>query len=60
MTDAERGRAIAYLAETRERLLSTLFGLAGEQYIYKPAPDRWSVAEILEHITLVERRILGA
>jgi hypothetical protein len=23
----------------------------------RPAPDRWSVAEVLEHLTLVERRI---
>src|SRR5678815_17684 len=25
----------------------------------RPAPDRWSVAEVLEHLAIVERRIAG-
>ena len=34
-------------------------GLSPAQLHYKPAPDRWSVAECLEHIIVVEGIILG-
>jgi hypothetical protein len=54
MTPAERERATTYLAETRESLLRTMRGLSPVQLQYKPAPDRWSVAECLEHIIIVE------
>jgi DinB superfamily len=59
MTPAERERAVAYLAETRENLLRTARNLSPTQLQYKPAPDRWSVAECLEHIVVVEDVILA-
>ena len=57
ITTEERKRLTEYLAETRERLLRTTRGLTPEQLDYKPAPDRWSVAENLEHLTIAESRI---
>jgi hypothetical protein len=57
ITPEERKRLTQYLAETRERLLRTTRGLTPEQLDYKPAPDRWSVAENLEHLTIAERMI---
>jgi uncharacterized damage-inducible protein DinB len=59
MTPAERERATKYLEKTRESYLHTARRLSREQLQYKPAPDRWSVAEALEHIIIVERRVLG-
>ncbi|MGH9776475.1 MAG: DinB family protein [Candidatus Acidiferrales bacterium] len=59
ITPAERKRLTDYLAKTRERLLGLTQGLAPEQLDYKPAVDRWSVAENLEHLTIVENRVLG-
>jgi len=59
MTPAEREHATKYLEKTRERYLHTARSLSREQLHYKPAPDRWSVAEALEHIIIVERRVLG-
>jgi uncharacterized damage-inducible protein DinB len=59
MTPAERERAAAYLMDTRENLLRTARNLSPTQLQYKPAPDRWSVAECLEHITVTEAFILG-
>lgn len=59
MTSAERERASSYLVETRENLLRTARNLSPTQLRYKPAPDRWSVAECLEHITVTEGFILG-
>ncbi len=59
MTSAEREKAAAYLDETREKLLQATMHLSPTQLQYKPAADRWSVAECLEHITLVETLVLG-
>lgn len=58
ITPHERKRLAQYLAETRERLLRTTNGLTPEQFDYKPAPDRWSVAENLEHLTVSESWII--
>jgi DinB family protein len=59
MTPAERERVATYLSETRENLLRTTRGLSPTQLQYKPAPDRWSVAECVEHIIVVEDVILS-
>src|SRR5271155_1274352 len=59
MTPAERERVLVYLRETQENLLRSTRSLSPTQLQYKPAPDRWSVAECLEHITLTEDLIYG-
>jgi hypothetical protein len=59
MTPAERARAIDYLNETRQNLIRSTEGLSPTQLQYKPAPDRWSVAECIEHISVTEGFILG-
>jgi hypothetical protein len=59
MTPAERARAIDYLHETRQNLIRSTEGLSPTQLQYKPGPDRWSVAECLEHITVTEGFIFG-
>jgi uncharacterized damage-inducible protein DinB len=58
MTQAERQRITSYLAETGEELLHRTRHLSREQLDYKSAPHRWSVAEIVEHIIIVEGLIL--
>jgi len=60
MTPGERERAINELHESRERLLAAVRRLSPSQLAYKPAADRWSVAECIEHIILVETSILRA
>jgi hypothetical protein len=59
LTSEERDFAIKHLAESRERFFQTVRGLTAEQLNHKPAPDRWSVGENLEHVVLVERRSAG-
>ncbi|HXX20754.1 MAG TPA: DinB family protein [Candidatus Acidoferrum sp.] len=59
MTPAERERAVNYLTQSRDNLLRTVRGLSREQLQFKPAPDRWSVADCLEHLILVENRRIG-
>lgn len=60
MTPAERERAITSLRDSRDRLVALAQKLSPSQLLYKPAPDRWSVAECLEHVIVVENSILGA
>jgi uncharacterized damage-inducible protein DinB len=59
MTTAEREALLQNLADSRERLLRSVKGLSHEQLHYRPAPGRWTVAECVEHIAIVEGRVLG-
>jgi len=51
----ERATAAKYLIQTRDALADVVSGLSDAEWNFKPAPDRWSIAEILEHVVLVER-----
>jgi uncharacterized damage-inducible protein DinB len=59
MRPEEREVLLKNLSESRERLLRMAEGLSSEQWHYRPAADRWSVADCVEHITTVEGRIIG-
>jgi hypothetical protein len=54
LSKKERKFAINYLKETREALLKDVKNLSDTQLNYKTSPDRWSVAQIVEHITIAE------
>ena len=54
LTPAERQKGVQYLEQTRDGVVAAVKGLSGAQMKFKPAPDRWSVAETLEHIALAE------
>jgi hypothetical protein len=58
-SQADRDKAVGYLNETKEAFLKSIDGLSEEQWRYKPAPDRWSVAEVAEHIALSEDLLGG-
>lgn len=45
---------LATLAATPEILRALLATVGEEQTYWKPAPDRWSIAEILEHMSHIE------
>jgi hypothetical protein len=45
---------LAHLDRSRGLFLAAIDGLSAEQWRWKPAPDRWSVAECAEHITRTE------
>lgn len=48
-----------YFKKTNKSLLKSIKGLSSEQLQYKPAPEKWSVAQCLEHIILTEGHIFG-
>ncbi|MBI2680963.1 MAG: DinB family protein [Candidatus Solibacter usitatus] len=60
LTHDERERALSELHAGRKLLLDAVAGLSEAQWNFKPAPDRWSVAEVAEHITLAEDFLFNA
>ena len=58
ITQADRDMAVRHLAETRQKFLASIAGLSQEQWAFKPGPDRWSIAEVAEHIAISESTIL--
>ena len=57
LTKEERDRAIDYLKETQKDFLAATEGLSDAQWKFKAAPDRWSIAEVAEHIAIAEATI---
>lgn len=55
----DRESAIKHLEMTRAKFLKSIDGLTEAQWTFKPAPDRWSIAEVAEHIGISEGTILG-
>ena len=54
VTPAEKDRALQYLESTKKNVMETTKGLSEAQWNFKPAPDRWSVAQVMEHIAAAE------
>jgi hypothetical protein len=54
LAQADRDRALKYLQTTKENVLAATKGLSEAQWNFKPGPDRWSVAEVMEHIAAAE------
>src|SRR5437667_3384805 len=59
LTSSELEHAHLYLQQTRNGVAGAIKGVSGAQWTFKPAPDRWSIAEIVEHIIFVQERVLG-
>jgi hypothetical protein len=55
--DLERG--VKHLEQTRSYLVGATTGLSKKQWNFKAAPDRWSPAEIVEHLALTEDFLMG-
>ncbi|MBK1440197.1 DinB family protein [Parapedobacter sp. ISTM3] len=48
-----------YYQQTYDDLEKAVAGLSEAQLRFKPAPDRWSISECLEHIILTEKMLFG-
>ena len=56
---ADRDKAVAELEGSRQAFLDATKGLSPAQWNFKPAPNRWSIAECANHIALSEGFIFG-
>jgi len=54
LTATEKEKAVKYFQQTRDGVVASVKGLSDAQMKFKPAPERWSVAETLEHIAMAE------
>jgi hypothetical protein len=54
LTQADKEHALQYLECTKQDVLDATKGLSEAQWNFKPAPDRWSVAQVMEHIAAAE------
>ncbi len=50
----EIGRAKTYLTQAENGAMGAIHGLSSAQWTFRPAPDGWSIAEIMEHVTCVQ------
>jgi uncharacterized damage-inducible protein DinB len=54
MTDAERIKVLGWLDASRQEFLAAIDQVSDAQWKWKPAPDRWSIGEVAEHVVLAE------
>lgn len=60
MSTQERDKALKLLLDSQQETLNALKGLSDAQWNYKPAPEKWSVGEVAEHIWLAEGLLFAA
>jgi len=54
LTPEDKEKGVKYLEQTRQGVIDATKGLSAAQWTFKAAPDRWSIAEVMEHISLSE------
>lgn len=59
MTVEERTKILNWLEESRKEFLAAIDGVTEQPWKWKPAPDRWSIAEVAEHIVLAEAALFA-
>jgi hypothetical protein len=59
LTHTDKDKALQLLETSRKGVLEASKDLTPAQWNFKPAPDRWSVAECMEHIAAAEDYIRG-
>lgn len=59
MEPSERELLLQQLELSRDRVRQTARGLTPEQLVFRPSPEQWSISDCVEHISLVEERILA-
>jgi hypothetical protein len=59
VSQAEKERALQYLESTKQGVLDATKGLSDAQWNFKSAPDRWSVAQVMEHLAAAEDMLRG-
>lgn len=59
LSQAEKDRALQYLETTKNGVVNATKGLSEAQWNFKPGPERWSIAEVMEHLAAAEDLIRG-
>jgi hypothetical protein len=59
ISQADKDRALQYLESTKKGVMDATKGLSDAQWNFRVAPDRWSIAEVMEHLAAAEDMIRG-
>ena len=59
LTRDERSRIHHYLTETSFSVLSSVEPLSISQLTFRPKPDRWTIAEIVQHLATVDALVMS-
>jgi len=59
VTQAEKDKALQYLESTKKNIQEATKGLSAAQWNFKQGPERWSVAQVMEHIAAAEDMLRG-
>jgi len=57
ISKGDRDRALSYYHATRKQVIDAVSGLSEAQWKFKPADDKWSIRDVLEHLVLAEAGI---
>ena len=58
-TEKDREFGLKYMNDTKDDFVKQLTGLSDAQLNFRSAPGRWTIAEIAEHIIVVENALMG-
>jgi hypothetical protein len=59
VTQSDKDTALQYLESTKKNILEATRGLSAAQWNFKQGPERWSVAQVMEHIAAAEDMLRG-
>jgi hypothetical protein len=59
VSQGDKDRALQYLETTKNGVVNATKGLSDAQWNFKTAPDRWSIAEVVEHLAAAEDMLRG-
>ena len=59
LSQQELDLAREVLRQAQNEVIGSLKGVSAAQAAFKPAPETWSIGENLEHIIMVQERVLG-
>jgi DinB superfamily len=59
LTSSDLSRGRLFLEQTRDGLIGSTKMIRPAQWTYKREPERWSIAEIVEHVTAVQELVIA-
>ena len=54
MSQKDREHLVAHLEMTQSWMTSEVASLSSAQFNFRPAPDRWTIAEVVQHLAIAE------
>lgn len=59
ISESDRSYGLSALHATRKQVLDATAGMSMAQWNHKPSPEAWSIAQVIEHLALLEEQVPG-